>query len=157
MATVVEGDLKAPFSIVTTKRCRGGRYSFPWIAPLYLDPYFIMLSVKQGSIKYRFFFWSLWYDLTWDWTQVFWAIVELSNYYADVYLSIYTHTHTHQKMDATLSSLQKYIKKKSHPIQYIDTFFIPIFFSPSYKTLSQNAFYFYFFFVPGKKVLFLKN
>ena len=34
-ATVVEGDQKAPFSIATTLRCRGGRYSFPWNAPLY--------------------------------------------------------------------------------------------------------------------------
>ena len=25
------------FSIATTPRCRGGRYSFPWIAPLILD------------------------------------------------------------------------------------------------------------------------
>ena len=33
---VVEGDPKAPFSIATTPRSRGGRYSFPWIAPLYL-------------------------------------------------------------------------------------------------------------------------
>ena len=33
--TVVEGDQKAPFSIATTLRCRGGRNSFPWIAPLY--------------------------------------------------------------------------------------------------------------------------
>ena len=35
LATVVEGDQKAPFSIATTPRCRGGHYSFPWIAPLY--------------------------------------------------------------------------------------------------------------------------
>ena len=35
LATLVEGDLKAPFSIATTPKCRGGRYSFPWIAPLY--------------------------------------------------------------------------------------------------------------------------
>ena len=35
LVTVVEGDPKAPFSITTTPRCRGGRYSFPWIAPLY--------------------------------------------------------------------------------------------------------------------------
>ena len=33
---IVEGDLKAPFSIATTPRCRGRCYSFPWIAPLYL-------------------------------------------------------------------------------------------------------------------------
>ena len=35
LATLVEGDQKASFSIATTPRCRGGRYSFPWIAPLY--------------------------------------------------------------------------------------------------------------------------
>ena len=35
LVTVVEGDPKAPFSIATTPRFRGGRYSFPWIAPLY--------------------------------------------------------------------------------------------------------------------------
>ena len=32
---IVEGDPKAPFSIATTPRCRGGRYSIPRIAPLY--------------------------------------------------------------------------------------------------------------------------
>ena len=35
LATVVEGDQKAPFSIATIPRCWGGRYSFPGIAPLY--------------------------------------------------------------------------------------------------------------------------
>ena len=35
LAIEVEGDRKAPFSIATTPRCRGGRYSFPLIAPLY--------------------------------------------------------------------------------------------------------------------------
>ena len=35
LATVVEANPKAPFSIATTPRCRGGRYSFSWIAPLY--------------------------------------------------------------------------------------------------------------------------
>ena len=35
LATVVEGDQKAPFSIATAPRFRGGSYSFPWIAPLY--------------------------------------------------------------------------------------------------------------------------
>ena len=33
-----------------------------------LDPYLIMLNVKQGSIKYHFL--GLWYDSTWDWTPV---------------------------------------------------------------------------------------
>ena len=35
LVTLVKGDPKAPFSIATTSRCRGERYSFPWIAPLY--------------------------------------------------------------------------------------------------------------------------
>ena len=30
----------------------GGHYSFPWIAPLTLDTYLLLLSVKQGGIKY---------------------------------------------------------------------------------------------------------
>ena len=74
MAIVVEGDPKAPFSIATTPSCRGGRYSFPRIYPFYPWPYLIMLSVKQGGIKYHFL--SLWYDSTWDWIQVSRAIGE---------------------------------------------------------------------------------
>ena len=35
LATLVEGDPKAPFSIATTPRSREGRYSTPWIASLY--------------------------------------------------------------------------------------------------------------------------
>ena len=31
LATIVEGDPKAPFSIATTPRCRGGRYSITLI------------------------------------------------------------------------------------------------------------------------------
>ena len=37
-----------------------------------------MLSVKQGGIKYHSK--SIWYDLTWDWTQVSRAIGEHSNH-----------------------------------------------------------------------------
>ena len=39
LVTVVEGEQKAPFLIATTLRCRGGRYSFPRISPLY--PYYV--------------------------------------------------------------------------------------------------------------------
>ena len=35
LATLVEGDLKAPFLIGTTPRCRKERYSNTWIATLY--------------------------------------------------------------------------------------------------------------------------
>ena len=35
LATFVEGDQKAPFSIATTPKCRGERYSIPWMVPLH--------------------------------------------------------------------------------------------------------------------------
>ena len=35
VSLLVEGDPKTPFSIATTPRCKGGRYSIPWIDPLY--------------------------------------------------------------------------------------------------------------------------
>ena len=62
LATIVKGGPKAPFSTATIPRCREGHYFFPWIAPLYLDTYLLMLSVKQGGIKYHFL--SLWYGST---------------------------------------------------------------------------------------------
>ena len=48
-----------------------GVTSFPGLLQFTLDPYLIMLSVKQGGIMYYFL--SLWYNTTWDWTQVFQA------------------------------------------------------------------------------------
>ena len=41
---------------------------FPGLLHFTLDTYRILLSVKQGGIKYHFK--SLWYDSTWDWNQV---------------------------------------------------------------------------------------
>ena len=43
--------------------------------------YLIMLSVKQGGIKYHFL--SLWYDATWDWTLVSRTIGEHSTHLAN--------------------------------------------------------------------------
>ena len=60
MATFVESDLKAFFSIATTPRHRGGCYSFHWIVLLTFDLYIVILSVWEGGIKYHFL--SLWYD-----------------------------------------------------------------------------------------------
>ena len=57
LATIVEGDPKAPFSIATTLRCWGGRSPTPQSSKVFhftLDLYLIMLSVKQGEIKYHF-------------------------------------------------------------------------------------------------------
>ena len=67
--SIVEGDSKALFSIATTLIYRRGRYSFPGLLHFTLDTYLIMLSVKQGGIKYHFFL-DLWYNSTWDWTPV---------------------------------------------------------------------------------------
>ena len=64
---VIEGYLKAHFSIAATPRCWGGRYFFPWITPLTRDPFLIMLNVKLRAIMYHFL--SFWYDLTLDWTS----------------------------------------------------------------------------------------
>ena len=62
--TKVEGKTKAPFSIATTLRCKGAFFSFPWIAPLTLDLYLRMLSVKQEASPTIFL--SVWYDSAWD-------------------------------------------------------------------------------------------
>ena len=61
-----------------------GATPFPGLLHFTLDPYLIMLSVKQGGIKYHFL--SLWYDSTWEWTQVSRTIGEHSNRLANVRL-----------------------------------------------------------------------
>ena len=62
LATVVEGDQKAPFSIATTLRCRERCYSFHRIVPLY--PWYVplycwMLSKEVSSTIFKVF------GLTW--------------------------------------------------------------------------------------------
>ena len=97
MATVVKSNLKAHFLIATTQKCKRGHYSSFWIAPLTLDPYLIMLSVKQGSIKYDFL--SLWYASTWDWTlvscPVSWTNGEHFTNYTNGPVYIYIHIYIH--------------------------------------------------------------
>ena len=61
LATVVEDDLKVPFSVATTPRWKGERYSFPCLLHFTQDPYLIMQSVKKGGIKYLFEF-LVWLD-----------------------------------------------------------------------------------------------
>ena len=60
LASAVEGDPKVTFSNATTPRCREVCYLFPELLHFTLDTYLIMLSVKQGDIKYHFL--RLWYD-----------------------------------------------------------------------------------------------
>ena len=55
MATIVEGEPKAPFSIATTPRCREGASPFLGLLHFTFHTYGIILSVKQGRIKYHFF------------------------------------------------------------------------------------------------------
>ena len=72
MATLIEGDPKATFSITTTT-------PFPGLLHFTLDLYLIMLSVKQGCLKYHFFESLVWLDLGlnpglldhWQWTILF--------------------------------------------------------------------------------------
>ena len=71
-AIVVESGTKAPFLIVTTPWCNGGRYSFPRIAPLYR----IVLRVKQEGIN--IIFWV--FESNWDWTSFSWGIGEHSTH-----------------------------------------------------------------------------
>ena len=78
MATLVEGDQKTSFSIVTTSRYKGGLYFIHGLLHFTLDPYLIMLSVKQGRIKNHFL--SLLYDSARDWTPVFRTIGEGKNF-----------------------------------------------------------------------------
>ena len=44
LATVVEGNQKAPFCIATTPRCRERHFSFPRVAPLY--PWYVPYIAK---------------------------------------------------------------------------------------------------------------
>ena len=52
LVTVVEGDPKAPFQQLLQGGVDGGVNNFLVYVHFTLDTYFIMLSVKQGCIKY---------------------------------------------------------------------------------------------------------
>ena len=52
LATIVEGNPKAPFSIATTPRCRGGRYSFPGWLYFTLDPHLIIFTNPSARAGY---------------------------------------------------------------------------------------------------------
>ena len=54
LVSMGECESKVHFLLPTRPKFSEGRYSFPRIATFTLDPYLIMLSVKQGGIKYHF-------------------------------------------------------------------------------------------------------
>ena len=62
LATLVEGGPQAPFLIATTPKCRRGRYSIPWIAPLY--PWSLPDNAECYARRHQLPFLNLWYDST---------------------------------------------------------------------------------------------
>ena len=60
-----------------------------------------MPSLKQGNIKYYFL--SLWYDSTWDWTPVSRAI--RNAHLANIYNIGFLHARTYAQIWANLNSL----------------------------------------------------
>ena len=54
LATVVEGYQKAPFQQLLHRGVGEGATTFPRLLHFTLDTYLILLSVKQGGIKYHF-------------------------------------------------------------------------------------------------------
>ena len=54
METLVEDNTMVPFSIAIILRCRENATPFTRLLHFTLDPYLIMLGVKQGGIKYNF-------------------------------------------------------------------------------------------------------
>ena len=54
LAIVVEGEPKAPFSIGTTPKCKGGRYSYTRIA--YLYPRSVLYNAKGYARRHQVLF-----------------------------------------------------------------------------------------------------
>ena len=67
-----------PFQYLQRPGVEDGATPFPGLLHFTLDPYIIVLSAKQGSVKYQFL--SLRYDSTWDWTVVSRTIGEHSTH-----------------------------------------------------------------------------
>ena len=83
LATIVKGDQKAPFSIATTLRCRGGRYSFPLIAPLYLRyvPNIAQCSTRKYQVPFL--------------KSLVWHNLGLNPVLLDHWRTLYTHIYLH--------------------------------------------------------------
>ena len=64
----IHGNERLPFQKLLYQGVGEGATPSPGLLHFTLDLYLIMLSVKQGGIKYHFL--SVWYDSTCDWTPV---------------------------------------------------------------------------------------
>ena len=67
MATVVVDDPKATFSIATTPKCKGERYSMKYTTLTLILNLQCWVLIKAASSTN---FLSLWYDSTWGWTPI---------------------------------------------------------------------------------------
>ena len=91
--TVVEGDPKVLFSIVTTARWKWGSYFFLWIGPLICNLHYNADCLPRS---HQVPFLSLWYDSTNDWTPISRTIGERSAHFTNgpLYIQIYTYKYT---------------------------------------------------------------
>ena len=90
------GQPEGSLLIGTISRCRGGCNSFPWITLLTLDPYLIILSVKQGGIRYHFFKSFVWLDLGLNpGLRNHWWILYPLGQWTNTYINIYKRMHIH--------------------------------------------------------------
>ena len=104
LATVVENDTKAPFSIATRPRCRGGRYIHIYI---YIYIYIACLKVNNLTIKFVklwvmscfmnlkiFCYCKIWYLFCWWWCNVKprrigYVWTKLISWFFHIYIYIY--------------------------------------------------------------------
>ena len=91
-----------------------------------------MLSIKQGGIKYHFL--SLWYDSTWDWTLVSWAIGEHSHRQANGPVKILINKATFFLTEYTIYNVFPYSLKTI--IKEVKFFFC--FFQVIWNIMKQN-------------------
>ena len=82
LATLVEGDTKAPFSIATTPKWREARDSFPWITPLYSR--YVLYTAESQARRYQVPFLK-----SWVWRDLG-SNPGLPGF--NIYIYIYTHT-----------------------------------------------------------------
>ena len=99
LATVVEGDPKAPFSLATIRGVREDTTPFPGLLYFTLDTYLIMLNVKQGGIKHHFFESLVWFNLGLNPSLLdhWWTLYPLrqwTGYYIYMYICECAHTNT---------------------------------------------------------------
>ena len=106
MATVDAGNTKGLFSIAITQGVKQGTTLFIGLLHYTIDWYLIMMSVKQGRVKYYFL--RLWYDSTRDSTPVSLLANTHTHTHTRVHTLTRTHTHIHTHTSYISLSLSLY-------------------------------------------------